>query len=494
MFFNSLLANQGEAHMFYSNGNYEAFIRPRKPQAVDGKSAHLIGGGIASLTAAGFLIRDGQMDAKRITIYEASNICGGCLDGIKDPKEGYLFRGEREMEDHYECLWDLMRSIPSLDVKGASVLEDYYQVNKDYPNYSLCRTTHKRGQPYPSEGKMRLTPKAQGELMKLFYTHRRELYDKRFDEFVGEEFFKSDFWVYWLSMFAIAPWHGALEMKLYMNRFVQHFGGMEDLSTIKFTRLNQYDSLILPLVKWLEQQGVTIVYDTKVTNVLFDITPERKIARRIEWIQGGKRGGRDVTKNDLVLITNGSAVENTAWGDHHTPAKWNRDIQEGSIWALWRNIAAQDPAFGRPDKFCAHTDKTSYEFGMHPHPRRQDSALHRADLPARNVQSRREAHHGRLGDRARFQLDAVVERRAQPALQGPPEGPADDPRLRHVQPRPARQLRQEGAARVHRRGDRPGMALPPGGAGGSDQQAGGRVGGRASLHDALHHGLLHAPA
>ena len=74
--------------MFYSNGNYEAFIRPRKPQGVDEKSAYLIGGGIASLAAAGFLIRDGQMDGKRITIYEASNICGGCLDGIKDPERG----------------------------------------------------------------------------------------------------------------------------------------------------------------------------------------------------------------------------------------------------------------------------------------------------------------------------------------------------------------------------------------------------------------------
>ena len=330
--------------------------------------------------------------------------------------------------------------------KGASVLEDYYQVNKDYPNYSLCRTTHKRGQPFPTDGKMLLTPQSQKELMKLFYTHRSELFDKQFDEFVSEEFFKSNFWVYWLSMFAIGPWHGALEMKLYMQRFVQHFGGMADLSTIKFTRLNQYDFLILPLVKWLEQQGVTIVYDTKVTNVVFDITKERKVARRIEWIQGGKHGGRDVTENDLVLITNGSAVENTAWGDHHTPAEWNRDIREGSIWAMWRNIAAQDPAFGRPDKFCAHTDKTSYVSACIPHPGRQDPALHRADLPARNVQSRREAHHRRSGDRARFQLDAVVERRAQPALQEPPEGPADDPCLRHVQPRPARQLRQEGAA------------------------------------------------
>ena len=205
-----------------------------------------------------------------------------------------------------------MRSIPSLDVKGASVLEDYYQINKDYPNYSLCRTTHKRGQPFPTDGKMLLTPKSQDELMKLFYTHRRELYDKRFDEFVGEEFFKSNFWQYWLSVFAIGPWHGALEMKLYMQRFPSTSVAYASRRH-QVTRLNQYDSLILPLVKWLEQ-GVTIVYDTKVTNVVFDITPERKVARRIEWIQGGKRGGRNVTANDFVLITNGSAVENSASG------------------------------------------------------------------------------------------------------------------------------------------------------------------------------------
>ena len=113
------------------------------------------------------------MDGNRITIYEGSNICGGCLDGIKDPKEGYLFRGEREMEDHYECLWDLMRSIPSLDVEDASVLDDFYRLNKDHPNYSKCRTTHNRGQAFPTDGKMLLTSKAQGELMKLFFTRRR---------------------------------------------------------------------------------------------------------------------------------------------------------------------------------------------------------------------------------------------------------------------------------------------------------------------------------
>src|SRR4030095_8778913 len=94
--------------------------------------------------------------------------------------------------------------------------------------------------------------------------------------------------------------------------------------------------------------------------VVFDIARGRKVARRIEWLRGGRRGGVDVTENDLVLITNGSPVESTSWGDHHTPPKWDREIREGSIWAMWRNIAAQDPDFGRPDKFCTHTDKSSY--------------------------------------------------------------------------------------------------------------------------------------
>ncbi|MFE4958740.1 oleate hydratase [Streptomyces sp. NPDC056653] len=346
--------------MYYSNGNYEAFARPRKPQGVDQKSAHLIGGGVASLAAAAFLIRDGQMDGSRITVYEASSITGGCLDGIKDPVEGYLFRGEREMEDHYECMWDLYRSIPSLDVEDASVLDDFYRINKDRPTYNMRRTTQNCGQPVETDGKMLLSPRAQREMMKLFFTRREDLYDKRFDEVVGEEFFRSNFWVYWQSMFAIAPWHGALEMKLYANRFVHHFHGFSDLSTIKWTRYNQFDSLIRPLLVWLEKHGVTIQYDTRVTNGLFDITPERKVARRIEWLRDGQRGGVDVTENDLVLTTVGSPVEATTWGDHHTPPVWNQEIGEGSIWALWRNIAAQDPAFGRPDKFCTHTEKSSY--------------------------------------------------------------------------------------------------------------------------------------
>ncbi len=44
----------GGGIMYYSNGNYEAFARPKKPEGVDEKSAYLIGSGLASLSAACF--------------------------------------------------------------------------------------------------------------------------------------------------------------------------------------------------------------------------------------------------------------------------------------------------------------------------------------------------------------------------------------------------------------------------------------------------------
>ena len=47
--------------IYYSNGNYEAFAHPEKPEGVDQKNAYIVGSGLASLAAACFLVRDAQM-------------------------------------------------------------------------------------------------------------------------------------------------------------------------------------------------------------------------------------------------------------------------------------------------------------------------------------------------------------------------------------------------------------------------------------------------
>ena len=69
--------------MYYSSGNYEAFARPRKPEGVDRKSAYIIGSGLAALTAACYLVRDGQMKGERVHVFEKDPLPGGACDGYK---------------------------------------------------------------------------------------------------------------------------------------------------------------------------------------------------------------------------------------------------------------------------------------------------------------------------------------------------------------------------------------------------------------------------
>ncbi|MEY9181241.1 myosin-crossreactive antigen [Bradyrhizobium sp. USDA 313] len=307
--------------MYYGSGNYEAFARPRKPEGADNKTAWLVGAGLAALSGAAFLIRDGHMRGDRITILERLKIPGGALDGNQDLGGGFVIRGGREMEDHFECLWDLFRSIPSLEIEGASVLDEFYWLNKDDPNYSLQRATVNQGQDARTDGLFTLSEEAQKELIAVFLASREEMESKRIDEVFGKEFFFSNFWLYWRTMFAFEEWHSALEMKLYLHRFIHHIGGLPDFSALKFTRYNQYESLVLPLCKWLLEQGVKFRYDVEVTDVDFDLKAGCKQATAIHWLEDGVAGGIGLGADDLVFITIGSLTENSDKGDHHTPSR-----------------------------------------------------------------------------------------------------------------------------------------------------------------------------
>ena len=347
--------------MYYSNGNYEAFAAPLKPEGVDRKSAYLVGSGLASLAAACFLVRDGQMKGEHIHILEELSLPGGACDGIEDAQRGFIVRGGREMENHFECLWDLFRSIPSIETKGQSVLDEYYYLNKKDPNYSLMRATMNRGEDAHTDGKFTLSDKAAMQIVQLFMTKDEDLYNKSMDEIFDEEFYKSNFWLYWQTMFAFEKWHSALEMKLYIQRFIHHIGGLPDFSALKFTKYNQYESLILPMVEYLKAHQVQFQYDTKVTNVLFEFQGSKKIAKQIQCVHEGNAETIDLLEDDLVFITNGSCTENSTLGDDQHAPQMTTKPGEGGCWELWKKIAAQSNEFGHPEKFCSDIHATNWE-------------------------------------------------------------------------------------------------------------------------------------
>ncbi len=343
--------------MRYSNGNYEAFAHPRKPADADKKSAHIVGGGLAGLATAVFLVRDAQVPGRQIHIYEELPIPGGSLDGDNRPNVGFVIRGGREMENHFETMWDMYRSIPSLEIEGASYLDEFYWLDQDDPNSSNTRLIYKRGQRVPTDGKYELDDKAM-ELVKLVMTPESKLGRQTLEDFFTPDFFESNFWSYWATMFAFEKWHSAVEMRRYAMRFIHHIDGLPDFTALKFNKYNQYDSMVLPIIKYLESHDVNFVYNAQVTNVVVDVQADKKTATELVVTIDGTEQAIPLTADDLVFVTNGSITESSTYGSHHQAAPVSKEL--GGSWRLWQNLAAQSYEFGHPEVFCENLPDRSW--------------------------------------------------------------------------------------------------------------------------------------
>ena len=261
------------------------------------------------------------------------------------------------MENHFECLWDMYRSIPSLEVPGASYLDEYYWLDKKDPNSSNCRLIYKRGNRYPTDGEYGLG-KCSKEIVKLIMTPESEIEGKTIEDFFSDEFFETNFWAYWSTMFAFEKWHSLAEMRRYCMRFIHHIDGLPDFTALKFNKYNQYESMVKPVLAYLKDHGVHIDYDVHVDNVIVDHKDGKKIAKKIVMTKNGKQSDIDLTPDDLVFVTNGSITESSTYGDQNNPAPITH--KKGSSWKLWENLAAQDSDFGHPDVFCEDIPERSW--------------------------------------------------------------------------------------------------------------------------------------
>ncbi len=347
--------------MYYSAGNYEAFVHPLKPKGVDNKSAYIIGTGLAGLSAAFYLVRDGQMKGEHIHVFEKLELAGGSCDGRKDITKGFYMRGGREMDNHFECMWDMFRDVPSIETPNLSVLDEYYYLNKKDPNYSLCRATVNRGEDAHTDKKFNLDKDSAKALTKLFMTPEKELEGKKISDVLPESFWSTNFWLYWQTMFAFQRWSSALEMKRYFQRYVHHIDGLPDFSALRFTKYNQYESMILPLVKYLEAHNVKIEFGMDVKNVLIENKNGKRVAKQIIYKKDGNTNTIDLDENDLVFITNGCCTDTSCYGDQNTAPDLS-GIKNGcgESWDLWKNIASQGDDLGHPEVFCSDVEATNW--------------------------------------------------------------------------------------------------------------------------------------
>lgn len=349
--------------MYYSSGTYEAFAHPEKPEGVEKKSAYIIGTGLAGLTAAFYLVRDGQMPGNHIHLLEKLELAGGSCDGYKDVRKGFYMRGGREMDNHFEIMWDVFRDVPSIETPNVSVLDEYYWLNKHDPNYSLCRATVNKGEDAHTDKLFKLDKDSAIALSQLFITPEANLEDKKISDVLPESFWETNFWLYWQTMFAFQKWSSALEMKRYLCRYVHHIDGLPDFSALRFTKYNQYESMILPLIEYLKKHDVDVQFGMDVKNVVIEEADGKKTAKELIYIKDNKEQSIPLTADDLVFITNGCCTDTSSYGDQtHAPDLSHIVNGKGESWDLWKNIAkqAKHDEYGHPDVFCSDTEATNW--------------------------------------------------------------------------------------------------------------------------------------
>lgn len=333
---------------------------------LDANKAHLwiIGGGIAGMAAAAFAIRDAKVPAQNIHILEELDISGGSMDGGHTPHttQAWVTRGGRMLTDEtYLCLWDLFSSIPSLENPEISVREECREFNEQVKTHAQARLIDAEHQILDAS-KLGLSTLNRAQMLRLLAAKEEKIGSRRIDEFFDDSFFNTNFWRMWRTTFAFQKWHSAAELRRYFLRFIQELPRIHTLAGVKRTKYNQYDSMILPLQRWLVAQGVDVRFGHYVTDADFKMDSENQQRRATCLYVNLPEGTEqiDLKEQDLAIFTLGSITADSRYGGNEDVPELIRDRLDHG-WTLWETLAKKAPDFGRPMTFYGNVDEHKWE-------------------------------------------------------------------------------------------------------------------------------------
>lgn len=342
--------------------------------------AVMIGAGLANMAAAVYLIQEGHWQGDRITFYGAdlhgANDGGPATDFTGEywntahpmaNTTGYVARGGRMLNYRtYVDLMDLLDRVPSVTEPGMTAAEDTRDFDAHHRTYDKARLLQ-GGKGIIDGGKLGLNNKDRVLLSKLVMMPDRD--ETQLDNVSIAEYFKDDphifqtnFWYMWETTFAFRTQSSAQELRRYMHQMIYEFTQIEHLVGVNRTRYNQFESLMLPLIKYLEGQGVTFVDNRIVTDWDFATSElQDQITVTGIHVKDVTSGNEEVVAIDdetAVIFTNGSITDSATMGDYQTPAPENMDY--GISAALWKKATEHFYNLGTPDKFF--NDRKSSEW------------------------------------------------------------------------------------------------------------------------------------
>jgi oleate hydratase len=318
--------------------------------------AHLVGGGLASMAAAAYLIREAGVPGSDIFIYDKGDHPGGSLRIFGNPTFGYVYPGGRVFEREYRCAFDLFSFIPSHADPARSIKDEILEFNAQFGWDNRARLIDGDREIVP-QGPMGVRFVDRLNLLRVLLTPDRKLQGKRIQDCVSPAFFKSEFWYIWSSIMAFRPRHGAIEMRRYMLRFMHLLPELWSMTFILRTKVNQHQAIVEPLAAWLTDRGVNILGNRFVSDIIIDDDRSRITANELRIDQGGRDSEVPIAPDDLVFVTNGSPVFGLTMGSMDAPPAPAQGVDP---WTLWRRLAEKRPQFGDPSPIADHIEDSHW--------------------------------------------------------------------------------------------------------------------------------------
>jgi len=344
------------------------------------KKAIMIGAGLSNMAAAVYLIQEGKWSGDQITFYALDNY--GSNDGsptqdVKDDywnknhpmenQKGYIARGGRMLNYRtYVDLMDLLDRVPSMTEPCLTAAEDTRQFDAAHPTYDKARLLT-GGQGIVDGGKLGLNNKSRKLLTQLIMMPDSQ--EEKLDNITiadyfkdNTEFFESNFWFMWETTFAFRTRSSAQELRRYMHQMIYEFTQIEHLVGVNRTRYNQYESIMKPLINYLEKEGCHIVLNRRVVDWKFkDSKMQDEITVTGLHMVNTKTDENEfvpVDNDTAVIFTNGSITDSATLGDFNTPAAENMDY--GAASSLRKKASDHFYNLGNPDKFFADRDASEW--------------------------------------------------------------------------------------------------------------------------------------
>ncbi|CAG1995122.1 unnamed protein product [Fusarium graminearum] len=337
------------------NGVISLSNSPGSSNGSDPNSPHiwLVGGGIASLAAAVFLIDDVNVPGSHIHVLEASSKAGGSMATFAKPSwdTGYRVPSETEGETLAARFRRFNQESKKLGASGSRLVRQVFDENGAEKPEAVDVST------------MGLSVKNQCDLMRVVLETEEELEGLEIQALFEPDFFETNFWDLWSSLNRFHPWCSAVEFRRCLHRMLHEFPNMGTLSGVEQAPEEDFQAIIKPLTQYLKASDVEFRHVSGLE--IEDIGSDFRVTA-LKTYQDSKHVQLTLGPDDIVLLTLGSLTSGMGYGtnDQPPPTMELRDSAPHALdpsWAFWDKLALERPqTFGNPEAFFDRPSKSTW--------------------------------------------------------------------------------------------------------------------------------------